>query len=130
MTQTDDPIPVLLVDDLEENLLALEALLRRDGLTFLKARTGDEALELLLAHEVALALLDVQMPGMDGFELLARLRERSPAVLALLDGDPFDGTPPAALRWRLDDYRFTDPAERTANGDWWKRTLLHEEQVR
>lgn len=69
MTQTDDPIPVLLVDDLEENLLALEALLRRDGLTFLKARTGDEALELLLAHEVALALLDVQMPGMDGFQL-------------------------------------------------------------
>ena len=48
MTQTDDPIPVLLVDDLQENLLALEALLRRDGLTFLKARTGDEALELLL----------------------------------------------------------------------------------
>lgn len=74
MTQTDDPIPVLLVDDLEENLLALEALLRRDGLTFLKARTGDEALELLLAHEVALALLDVQMPGMDGFQLAEYMR--------------------------------------------------------
>ncbi|WP_295707443.1 hybrid sensor histidine kinase/response regulator [uncultured Brevundimonas sp.] len=74
MTQTDDPIPVLLVDDLQENLLALEALLRRDGLTFLKARTGDEALELLLAHEVALALLDVQMPGMDGFQLAEYMR--------------------------------------------------------
>lgn len=74
MTQTDDPIPVLLVDDLEENLLALEALLRRDGLTFLKARTGDEALELLLAHDVALALLDVQMPGMDGFQLAEYMR--------------------------------------------------------
>jgi signal transduction histidine kinase len=74
MTQTDDPIPVLLVDDLKENLLALEALLRRDGLTFLKARTGDEALELLLAHEVALALLDVQMPGMDGFQLAEYMR--------------------------------------------------------
>ena len=74
MTQTDDPIPVLLVDDLQENLLALEALLRRDGLTFLKARTGDEALELLLAHDVALAWLDVQMPGMDGFQLAEYMR--------------------------------------------------------
>ncbi|MBB4616003.1 hybrid sensor histidine kinase/response regulator [Sphingomonas abaci] len=64
----------LLVDDLDENLLALEALLRRDGLECLKARSGDEALELLLVHEVALALLDVQMPGMDGFELAEFLR--------------------------------------------------------
>lgn len=62
--------------------------------------------------------------------LLARLRERSPSVLALLDGDPFDGTPPTALRWRLDDYRFTDGTERTASGDWWTRTLLHEEPAR
>ncbi|OAN62310.1 hybrid sensor histidine kinase/response regulator [Sphingomonas sp. TDK1] len=70
------PVPVkfLLVDDLDENLLALEALLRRDGLECLKARSGDEALELLLVHDVALALLDVQMPGMDGFELAEFLR--------------------------------------------------------
>lgn len=74
MTPTDDPIRVLLVDDLDENLLALEALLRRDGLAFLKARTGDEALELLLTHDVALALLDVQMPGMDGFQLAEYMR--------------------------------------------------------
>ena len=68
------PVKFLLVDDLDENLLALEALLRRDGLTCLKARSGDEALELLLVHDVALALLDVQMPGMDGFELAEFLR--------------------------------------------------------
>lgn len=68
------PVKFLLVDDLDENLLALEALLRRDGLECLKARSGDEALELLLVHEVALALLDVQMPGMDGFELAEFLR--------------------------------------------------------
>jgi len=70
----DAPIHVLLVDDLDENLLALEALLRRDDLVCLKARSGDEALELLLRHEVALALLDVQMPGMDGYQLAEFMR--------------------------------------------------------
>ena len=71
---TPPPVKCLLVDDLQENLLSLEALLRRDGLEILKARSGEEALELLLLHEVALALLDVQMPGMDGFELAEFMR--------------------------------------------------------
>ena len=74
MTGADEPINFLLVDDLEENLLALEALLQRDGLACLKARSGEEALELLLVHDFALALLDVQMPGMDGFQLAEFMR--------------------------------------------------------
>jgi signal transduction histidine kinase len=76
MTQpsSTSSIKFLLVDDLEENLIALEALLRRDELTLLKARSGAEALELLLEHEVALALIDVQMPDMDGFELAELMR--------------------------------------------------------
>ena len=74
MTTLDTPIKVLLVDDLEENLLALEALLQREGLHLLKAKSGDQALELLLAEDVALALLDVQMPGMDGFQLAEFMR--------------------------------------------------------
>ncbi|HWU94557.1 MAG TPA: hybrid sensor histidine kinase/response regulator [Sphingomonas sp.] len=71
---TSPPVKFLLVDDLQENLLSLEALLRHDELEILKARSGEEALELLLRHEVALALLDVQMPGMDGFELAEFMR--------------------------------------------------------
>lgn len=70
----NEPIKFLLVDDVVENLVALEALLRRDGLEILKARSGAEALEILLVHEVALAFLDVQMPDMDGFELAELMR--------------------------------------------------------
>ena len=79
MINTRQPINFLLVDDLEENLLALEALLQREDVACLKARCGEEALELLLVHDVALALLDVQMPGMDGFQLAEFMRgsERS-----------------------------------------------------
>jgi len=62
------------VDDLEENLLALSALLRRDDVELLKARSGVEALDLLLEHDVALAIIDVQMPDMDGFELAELMR--------------------------------------------------------
>src|SRR6202000_2472077 len=74
MTPILAPVCFLLVDDLEENLLSLEALLRRDGLVLLKARSGDQALEILLEHDVALALIDVQMPGLNGFELAELMR--------------------------------------------------------
>lgn len=69
-----EPVKFLLVDDTEDNLVALEALIRRDGLEILKARSGPEALELLLVHDVALAFLDVQMAEMDGFELAELMR--------------------------------------------------------
>lgn len=74
MTSGHSPVPILLVDDLEENLLSLEALLARDNVRLIKAHSGDEALELLLREDVALALLDVQMPGMNGFELAEFMR--------------------------------------------------------
>jgi two-component system sensor histidine kinase/response regulator len=68
------PVKCLIVDDLDENLVALEALLRSDAVTVLRARSGHEALEQLLQHDVALALIDVQMPDMDGFELAELMR--------------------------------------------------------
>lgn len=69
------PVKCLLVDDLEENLLSLAALLRQDGVELLQARSATEALELLLLHEdVALAIIDVQMPETDGFELAELIR--------------------------------------------------------
>lgn len=71
---SEEPVKFLLVDDLDENLLALEALLRRDGLKIIKARSGAEALEILLVEDIALALLDVQMPEMNGFELAELMR--------------------------------------------------------
>ena len=67
-------INILVVDDIQQNLAAVEALLARPGLRLLKAASGAEALELLLVHEVALALIDVQMPNMDGFELAELIR--------------------------------------------------------
>lgn len=83
-TEAEPPLPVkcLLVDDRDENLLALSALLAGNEVELLTARSGTEALELLLAHDVALALLDVQMPEMDGFELAELMRgsERTRAV--------------------------------------------------
>lgn len=67
-------VNLLIVDDVPQNLVAMEALLRRDGLTILCAESGAQALELLLEHEVALALLDVHMPEIDGFSLAELMR--------------------------------------------------------
>lgn len=65
---------VLLVDDSANNLLALEGLLRRDDVEIVTARSGRAALDLLLERNVALAIIDVQMPEMDGFELASLMR--------------------------------------------------------
>lgn len=74
-----EPAKILLVDDIEENLVALEALLRRPDAQIFAARSGTAALELILMHDFSLALVDVQMPDMDGFELAEFMRgaERS-----------------------------------------------------
>jgi two-component system, sensor histidine kinase and response regulator len=68
------PLEILIVDDTPQNLVALEALLRRTGVELVTATSGPEALEHCLRHDFCLALLDVQMPEMDGFELAELMR--------------------------------------------------------
>ena len=65
---------ILIVDDAKENLVALNALLARDDIEIFKAKTGTEALDMLMDNKFNLALLDIQMPGMDGFELARYMR--------------------------------------------------------
>jgi signal transduction histidine kinase len=72
--QIQNSANILIVDDLPENLVALEALIRQEGRAVYPAASGDEALALLLEHEFALAILDVQMPVMNGFELAELMR--------------------------------------------------------
>ncbi|MDF2774243.1 MAG: ATP-binding region ATPase domain protein, partial [Geminicoccaceae bacterium] len=75
----DERINILLVDDRPENLLALEAILEPLGENLVRAHSGDEALKCLLTDEFAAILLDVQMPGLNGFQTaeLIKSRERT-----------------------------------------------------
>ncbi len=68
------PVNILIVDDIAHNVIALEALLSRPDVELLVANSGIAALDLLLKHDAALAILDVNMPGMNGFELAALMR--------------------------------------------------------
>lgn len=94
MTAPVRPPTILLVDDLDQNIVALEAIIGRANIDLRTASSGPEALEIVLREDIALALVDVQMPGMDGFELaeLMRGNERTRNIpiifLTAAIGDP------------------------------------------
>ncbi len=71
-----DQVEILIVDDRPENLLALEAILEPLGQKLVRAHSGEEALRMLLRHDFAVVLLDVQMPGMNGFETAQMIKSR------------------------------------------------------
>jgi signal transduction histidine kinase len=79
---SEDPVKILLVDDRPENLLALEAILDPLGQILVRADSGPHALRCVLELEFAAILLDVQMPGMNGFEVaeIIKSRERSRTI--------------------------------------------------
>lgn len=76
LAEPADRVDILLVDDAPEKLLALEAALAQLGQNVVKAQSGREALRLLLQRDFAVVLLDVNMPGMDGFETASLIRQR------------------------------------------------------
>jgi response regulator RpfG family c-di-GMP phosphodiesterase len=71
---TEERASILLVDDMEDNLIALEAVLGSLNEPLVRARSGEEAMKALLRQQFALVLLDVRMPGMDGFETAANIK--------------------------------------------------------
>jgi response regulator RpfG family c-di-GMP phosphodiesterase len=71
---TEERASILLVDDMEDNLVALEAVLGSLNEPLVRARSGEEAMKALLRRQFALVLLDVRMPGMDGFETAANIK--------------------------------------------------------
>ena len=70
------PVNILVVDDRDENLMAVEAVLSDPGYRLVRARSGREALKEVLDQDFALILLDVVMPGVDGYETATLIRER------------------------------------------------------
>jgi len=82
MEQEQEKFNILIVDDRTENLLTLETIISSPELNIIKALSGNEALSMMLEYEVSLVLLDVNMPGMDGFETAELMRgsERTKSI--------------------------------------------------
>src|SRR5690554_5033429 len=72
----NNKINILMVDDRVENLVALQAVLENEDYRLLSASSGEEALKYVLKYDIAVILMDVQMPGLSGFETATIMKER------------------------------------------------------
>ncbi|WP_338696372.1 response regulator [Streptomyces sp. Q6] len=92
-TGSPDRASILLVDDMEDNLVALEAVLGSLNEPLVRARSGEEAMKALLRRRFAVVLLDIRMPGMDGFETatnIKRLDQTKDVPIIFLTGTDAD----------------------------------------
>src|SRR5437762_13089762 len=102
MTAPDDRINILAVDDSADKLLALSAILSELGQNVVTATSGREALRQLLRQDLAVVLLDINMPGMDGFETAALMRQRQRSAHTPSSFVPaYGGEPHATRRYSL-----------------------------
>ncbi|MFH8564077.1 two-component system response regulator [Streptomyces sp. NPDC017988] len=91
--RSDHHASILLVDDMEDNLMALEAILTSLNEPLVRARSGEEAMKAILRQRFAVILLDVRMPGMDGFETasnIKRLDQTKDVPIIFLTGTDHD----------------------------------------
>ena len=100
----DDPITVLAVDDLPQNLRLLDAVLSPRGYRVVTASSGEEALEVLPTIGADLVLVDIVMPGIDGYEVCRRIRQTQqiPVIMLTARGDEADRV--VGLELGADDY--------------------------
>ncbi|MFI0236140.1 two-component system response regulator [Streptomyces sp. NPDC016845] len=93
--KSDERASILLVDDMEDNLVALEAVLGSLNEPLVRARSGEEAMKAILRRRFAVILLDIRMPGMDGFETatnIKRLDQTKNVPIIFLTGTDSDDT--------------------------------------
>ncbi len=107
---SEEKVNILLVDDHPENLLALGAILETPCYNLVKAHSGESALKCLLYHDFAVILMDVQMPGMNGFEaaalIRARKRSRHTPIIFLTAIDKSENRAVAGYKLGAVDYLF------------------------
>ena len=95
---TDSPTNILIVDDLPEKILVYQSILGELGQNLIAVQSGPDALKQVLTHDFAVILLDVRMPGMDGFETAQLIRKRrssahTPIIFLTAFADEVRSTP-------------------------------------
>ena len=102
--ETEGQATILVVDDNKEIVYSISELLKYEGFEVVKAYDGMQALEAMEKHSVDLILLDVMMPGMDGFQVLQKIREKNNVPVLMLTAKSDEEDKVSGLRLGADDY--------------------------